>query len=167
MRTFTTALVAALAIAAGSPAMAIGTAAVRPIHTPTLYFGSCPTKSTEVTASNDYSQTTSTQFTTLWSYYLTQSQTGCVTGTFFANAGNSNPGDHVMLQILLDGNQCFPIVSGYIFANSGDDFSSHATGFYCGGGLVPPGRHLIQVGFASYLGGPAQIYQYTWIVNHQ
>jgi hypothetical protein len=95
-----------------------------------------------------------------------QNATGCVAGTFFANAGNETDGDHVLLQVLLDGKACPPLSSGYIFANSGQDFSSHMAAFFCGA-RIAAGKHSVQVQYASGQGGNAELFQRTLEVTHQ
>jgi len=146
---------------------ATGTPPLRPA--PAASGGSCAFRSTEFAAASSFDQSTSTSFVKLreaGTVAFTQGKAGCVGGAFFANAGSDDVADHVLLQVLLDGAPCAPLFSGYIFANSGQDFSSHSTGFFCGA-RIAPGKHTIQVQFASGLGGNAEIFQRTLRVDHE
>ncbi|HEX4160292.1 MAG TPA: hypothetical protein VHY79_17640 [Rhizomicrobium sp.] len=166
-----TALTAALTIFAGSFLSAAHAAATRPSPrpAPAVSSGSCSFKSTEIAAASSFDQSISASFVRLGdagSITFTQDKTGCVGGTFFANAGNGDPDDHILLQILLDGTPCAPLTSGYIFANSGPDVTSHSAAFFCGA-RIAPGKHRVQVQYASGLGGDAQIFQRTLEVTHE
>ena len=167
MRVHRTAVAAALA-ALLSPAMAHAAGPTRRPASVTVS-ASCAFRNTEIATASSFDQSNSTSFVRLaeaGSITFTQSQTGCVAGSFFANAGSDDVADHVLLQVLLDGAPCPPLEAGYIFANSGQDFSSHSAGFFCGA-RIPPGRHTIQVQYASGLGGSAEIFQRTLEVSHQ
>lgn len=134
---------------------------------PVVSRGTCTFKTTEIAASASYDESASTSFVSLkdaGSITFVQARTGCVAGTFFANAGNET--DHVLLQVLLDGTACAPLTGDYIFANSGPDFSSHSVRFFCGAQIVP-GKHVIQVQFASGVGGNSQLFQRTLEVTHE
>jgi hypothetical protein len=136
--------------------------------TPGTSSGSCTFKKTEIAAATSFDENSSTAFVKLGnagSINFTQANRGCVAGTFFANAGNMNAGDHVLLQVLLDGAACAPLTGSYVFANAGDDLSSHSAAFFCGAGIAP-GTHKIQVEYASGLGGNVQFFQRTLEVTH-
>lgn len=136
---------------------------------PTMSSGSCVFKNTEIATADSFDESTSTSFVGLrdaGSISFRQATTGCVAGFFFANAGNGNAGDHVLLQILLDGALCAPLTGGYIFANSGEDGTSHSVAFFCGA-KIPLGKHSIQVQYASGLGGKSTFFQRTLEVAHE
>ncbi|MGH6878517.1 MAG: hypothetical protein ACREHV_14240 [Rhizomicrobium sp.] len=172
MRIYTAVLTAALAVSA-SPLISTAHAASSdewqrdPASVTT---GSCTIKKTEYAlAANSEDQSTSTTFVNLGdagAITFNQKKTGCVAGTFFANAGNTSTGtDHVRLQVLLDNVSCTPLGGGYRFANTGTDFSSHAAAFFCGAS-VATGRRTIQVQYSSELGANVQIFQRTLEVTH-
>jgi hypothetical protein len=162
------ALMAAFIVMAGS---SVSAAHAVPTHpplrpTPAVSSGSCTFKKTEYVAANAFDESTSENFINLrdaGSITFTQNGTGCVAGTFFANAGSAAAGDHIGLQVLLDGAACSPLTNGYIFADS--DFSSHSAAFFCGA-AVTPGTHTIQVQYHSGFGGNVQFFQRTLEVNH-
>lgn len=171
MRVHAVALTAVLAISQGPVLAASRAAAPNPAPQAgvAISSGSCSFKNTEIAAAASFDQTNSASFVKLkdaGSIAFTQSATGCVAGTFFANGGNETDGDHVLLQILLDGAPCAPLSSGYIFANSASDFSSHMVAFFCGA-KIAPGKHVVQVLFASGQGGDAEFFQRTLEVTHQ
>lgn len=171
MRVSAVALTGVLALSQGfSPGTALAAAPnLSPQAGAAVSSGSCTFKSTEIAAAASFDQTNSASFVRLkdaGSITFTQSMTGCVAGTFFANSGNDTDGDHVLLQILLDGVPCAPLSSGYIFANSAGDVSSHVTAFFCGAKIVP-GKHTVQVQYASGQGGNADFFQRTLEVTHQ
>ena len=162
------ALTAAFIAAAGSSASAARATATHPPFrsTPAVTSGSCSFKKTEYAAANAFDESTSQNFVNLGdagSIAFTQNATGCVAGTFFANAGNAAAGDHIGLQVLLDGAACAPLTNGYIFADT--DFSSHSAAFFCGAAIAP-GKHTIQIQYHSGFGGNAQFFQRTLQVNH-
>ncbi|HEY3637114.1 MAG TPA: hypothetical protein VGK90_03100 [Rhizomicrobium sp.] len=131
--------------------------------------GSCVFKKTEYAASTSHDDSTSKTFVNLGdggSITFRQAKSGCVAGTFFANAGNDVTNDNVALQVLLDNTPCNPLVNDYFFANSGVDFSSHSAGFFCGAS-VPAGTHMIQVQYASHAGGEVEFFQRTLVVDHR
>ena len=122
----------------------------------------------EIATGSSEQTTTSTSFTQLGdggSITFQQKKTGCVTGTFFGNAGNTTAGDNMHLTVLLDGSICAPLSNNSVFANSGVDFSSHAIAFFCGTS-VAPGTHTIQVDWAAGVGGEAAIFEHVLEVNH-
>jgi len=169
MRVFAVAMSAALAMSAGS---LISTAhAAGPSQSPVVApvsTGSCSIKKTEITASNSFDESASTTFVNLGdsgSITFKSKKSGCIEGTFFANAGNGNDGDSVVLQVLLDNSPCQPLVGNYFFANSGSDFSSHSAAFFCGAN-VSAGTHKIQVQYSSFAGGLVEFFQRSLIVNH-
>lgn len=157
----------AWAVMAGYSTLAAHAAAqlsLRPV--PTTSNGSCTFKKTEYAAASSYDESTSEDFVNLrdaGSVAFAQNGTGCVAGTFFANAGSSATGDHVGLQVLLDGTPCAPLSNGYIFADT--DFSSHSVAFFCGAAIAP-GKHTIQIQYRSGFGGNVQFFQRTLEVNH-
>ncbi|HEY2445603.1 MAG TPA: hypothetical protein VGI20_07700 [Rhizomicrobium sp.] len=162
------ALTAAFIVTAGSSASAAHAAAMQPPlrPAPAVSSGSCTFKKTEYATANAFDESTSETFVNLreaGSVAFTQNGTGCVAGTFFANAGSAAAGDHIGLQVLLDGSACAPLLGGYIFADS--EFSSHSVGFFCGAD-VAPGKHTIQVQYHSGFGGNVQFFQRTLEVNH-
>ncbi|HLY06339.1 MAG TPA: hypothetical protein VKR31_11385 [Rhizomicrobium sp.] len=171
MRVHVMALAAALAMP-GSSALKTHRPAAGPSspRTPAVAVsGSCSFKTTDVAAAASFDQSTSTRYVNLHeggSITFRQTRMGCVAGSFFANAGNADATDHVLLQVLLDGTACAPLTGGYIFANSSDDFSSHSAGFFCGA-KIAPGKHTIQVQYASGLGGDSQLFQRTLQVSHE
>ncbi|HEX3653910.1 MAG TPA: hypothetical protein VHU18_13910 [Rhizomicrobium sp.] len=133
--------------------------------------GSCSFRQTEIASSASFDQSDSTSFVNLkdaGSITFTQSQRGCVAGAFFANAGaeGSPDGGHVLLQVVLDGTPCAPLTGGYIFANTGSDTSSHSAALFCGG-KIAPGKHTIQVQYASGPGANSVFYQRTLEVSHE
>lgn len=133
--------------------------------------GSCSFRQTEIASSASFDQSTSTSFVNVKDagfIAFTQATRGCVAGTFFANAGaeGSPDGGHVLLQVLLDGTPCAPLTGGYIFANTGSDTSSHSAAFFCGG-KIAPGKHTIQVQYASGPGANSVFYQRTLEVSHE
>jgi hypothetical protein len=161
-----TALAATASFASGADAGAPG---AHQQSAPGVGGGSCNFATTEIATASSFDQSTSANFVKLanaGSVTFTQNRTGCVAGTFFANAGNGDDGDHVLLQVLLDGAPCVPLTASYIFANSGTDLSSHSAAFFCGA-RIAPGRHVVLVQYASGLGGPAEIFQRTLEVTHQ
>ena len=171
MRVHAMALAAALTVSQGCFLSVAHAAATSPSSqpAPAVSSGSCGFKTTEIAAAASFDQTTSASFVKLkdaGSVTFTQSTTGCVAGTFFANGGNEADGDHVLLQIVLDGAPCAPLSSGYIFANSGSDFSPHMAAFFCGA-RISPGKHTVQVQYASGQGGNAEFFQRTLEVTHQ
>jgi hypothetical protein len=162
------ALTAALAVTVTSlmsAAYAAGThSPLRP--TPAVSSGSCTFKKTEYATANAFDESTSENFVNLrdaGSITFTQNGTGCVAGTFFANAGSAAAGDHIGLQVLLDDAACSPLTNGYIFADI--DFSSHSAAFFCSAAIAP-GKHTIQVQYHSGFGGNVQFFQRTLQVNH-
>jgi hypothetical protein len=169
MRVFAVAMTAALAMSAGSltsTAYAAGTSQ-SPLADP-ANTGTCTIKKTEYAASTSHDESTSKTFVNLGdggSITFKQAKSGCVAGTFFANAGNDTATDNAALQVLLDGAPCNPLVNDYFFANGGTDFSSHAAGFFCGAS-VSPGTHTIQVQYASHAGGEVEFFQRTLVVTH-
>jgi hypothetical protein len=171
MRISAVALIAALVVSqAWFMSVAQAAAAASPPQPgATTSSGSCSFKTTEIAAASSFDQTNSASFVKLkeaGSITFTQNATGCVAGTLFGNAGNEADGDHVLLEVLLDGAPCAPLSSGYIFANAGQDFSSHMAAFFCGA-KIAPGKHTVQVQFASGLGGNAEFFQRTLEVTHQ
>jgi hypothetical protein len=163
-------LAAALMASAGSLMPASQPAAAgEPVFAP-VSTGSCSIKKTEYAAAASEDSSSSKSFVNLnaaGSIVFTQKRAGCVAGAFFANAGNVAAGDHVLLQVILDGSiSCAPLGGGYRFANSDVDFSSHAAGFFCSAS-VAPGTHTIQVQYASEGGGQVQIFQRSLEVAHQ
>jgi hypothetical protein len=167
MRVLAIMLVTALLAVAGSSISVPHSAT--PLPTPAVSGGSCAFGNMEIATASSFDQSTSPGFVKLrsaGSITFKQNRTGCVAGTFFANAGNGDGGDHVLLRVLLDGTACAPFTSGYIFANSGTDFTSHAAAFFCGARIVP-GKHMVQVQYASGLGGNAEIFQRTLEVSHR
>lgn len=166
IRSCTAALTAALAVTPGFLMSAEHAGATTPSLRPPTSSGSCTFKKTEYAAANSFDESTSQNFVNLrdaGSITFTQSAVGCVAGSFFANAGNASSGDHVGLQVLLDGAACAPLTNGYIFADL--DFSSHSAAFFCGAGIAP-GRHTIQVQYHSGFGGMVQFFERTLVVNH-
>jgi hypothetical protein len=162
------ALTAAFIVTAGSSASVAHAAATHPPlrPAPAVSSGSCAFKKTEYATANAFDESTSENFVNLGdagSITFAQNGTGCVAGTFFANAGSSVAGDHIGLQVLLDGSACAPLSSGYIFADT--DFSSHSAAFFCGA-RVAPGKHTIQVQYHSGFGGNVLFFQRTLEVNH-
>ncbi|HEX3666126.1 MAG TPA: hypothetical protein VHU23_12955 [Rhizomicrobium sp.] len=130
--------------------------------------GSCTIKKTEVAAADSFDQSSSLTFVNLGdagAITFKSKKAGCVGGTFFANAGNASTGDSVVLQILIDGSPCEPLIGTYFFANSGSDFSSHSAAFFCGANIAA-GTHRIQVQYSSFDGGEVQFYQRTLEVTH-
>jgi hypothetical protein len=171
MRYHVVVLTAALMALAGSLAPVTQPAAADEAVFAPASTGSCAIKKTEYAVSTSEEHSTSKTFVNLvdaGSITFTQKRTGCVAGTFFANAGNASSGDHVLLQVLLDGAPCAPLTGspGYFFANSDVDFSSHAAAFFCGP-TVAPGTHKIQVQYASDAGGNVEVFQRTLAVAHQ
>lgn len=161
-------LKAALIVTMGFLMSAAHAAATHPPlrPSPVVSSGSCTFKKTEYAAANSFDESTSENFVNLrdaGSITFTQNGTGCVAGTFFANAGSAAAGDHIGLQVLLDGAACAPLTNGYIFADI--DFSSHSAAFFCGTNIAP-GKHTIQVQYQSGFGGNAQFFQRTLEVNH-
>jgi hypothetical protein len=139
-------------------------AALRPV--PAVSAGSCSFTKREYAAANSLDESTSENYVNLkdaGSIAFTQSKSGCVAGTFFANAANIATGDHVGLQVLLDGSACAPLSNGYIFADS--EYSSHSVAFFCGAS-IGPGKHTIQVQYRSGFGGNTQFFQRTLQVDH-
>ena len=168
MASHAVALVAALTAVAGvltSPAHAAVTdPAPRPVSA--ISVGSCSFAKREYATANSFDESTSENFVNLkdaGSIAFTQGRAGCVAGTFFANAANIAAGDHVGLQVLLDGAACAPLTNGYIFADA--DYSSHSTAFFCGAGIAA-GKHIIQVQYRSGFGGNVQFFQRTLQVDH-
>jgi hypothetical protein len=168
MGLYVAALSAGLAVMAGTLMSTVREAPphppIRPVSTTTI--GSCTFKKTEYAAASSLDESSSEEFVNLGdagSIAFTQSGTGCVAGTFFANVANSASGDHVGLQVLLDGTPCAPLTDGYVFADT--EYSSHAVGFFCGGGIAA-GKHRIQVQYRSGFGGAVQFYQRILEVNH-
>jgi opacity protein-like surface antigen len=158
---------AALAMAASSVSAAQA-APARSASAEPASTGSCTTKKTEYTAADAFDESDSISFvnlTTSGSITFKQAKSGCVAGTFFANAGNTVDADNVVLQVLLDNTPCAPLTDTYFFANSGYDFSSHSAGFFCGANIAP-GTHKIQVQYSSYLGGEVEFFQRSLVVNH-
>ena len=170
MRTYAILLTAAFAVSASSLISAANAASLdRSPFAPSVSSGSCVISKTEYAAADSFDESTSTNFVNLGdagSITFKQVRTGCVGGTFFANAGNVNTGDEVVMQILLDGTACAPLTSDYIFANSGTDFSSHSVAFFCGSSVVP-GSHTIQVEYHSFLGGNVEFFQRSLEVAHR
>lgn len=169
MRVFAMALAMTLTIPVGPLISSARAAGASPHPVTPVSRGTCNFKTTEIAASASFDRSTSTKFVNLGdagSISFTQGRTGCVAGSFFANAGNEQSVDHVLLQVLLDGVACAPLTAGYIFANAGDDVSSHTVRFFCGAGIAP-GRHTIQVQFASGLGGNSSFFQRTLEVAHE
>ncbi|HEX4160293.1 MAG TPA: hypothetical protein VHY79_17645 [Rhizomicrobium sp.] len=169
MRIITGTLAAALTVSASLFISAAHAAAASqpPFADPTST-GSCTIKKTEISASNSFDESASTSFVDLsasGSITFTQKRAGCVAGTFFANAGSTVSGDSVVLQVLLDGTACQPLVSNYFFANAGTDFSSHSAAFFCGAN-VGAGSHKIQVQYSSFLGDEVEFFQRTLEVTH-
>lgn len=164
-----TAMVAAFIVTAGSSALVAHAAATHPTLRPAPAAGtsgSCTFKKAEYATANAFDESTSETFVNLrdaGSITFAQNAAGCVAGTFFANAGSTAPGDHVGLQVLLDGAACAPLTNGYIFADT--DFSSHSAAFFCGAAIAP-GNHTIQIQYHSGFGGNAQFFQRTLQVNH-
>lgn len=171
MRTYVIALAAALTMLGGSfmpAAFAQETdqsPGIAPVST-----GSCAIKKTEIATSASFDESTSQSFVNLGdagSITFIEGTTGCVAGTFFANAGNTANNDNVVLQILLDNSTaCAPLTGGYVFANSGTDLSSHAVAFFCGASIAP-GAHTIQVQYHSGFGGNVEFFQRTLEVTHK
>jgi hypothetical protein len=162
------ALTAALIVTAGALMSAAHAAATHPPlrPSPVVSSGSCTIKKTEYAAANSFDQSSSENFVNLrdaGSITFTQNGAGCVAGIFFANAGSAAAGDHVGLQVLLDGSPCVPLTNGYIFADT--DFSSHSAAFFCGA-RIASGTHTIQVQYHSGFGGNALFFQRTLEVNH-
>jgi hypothetical protein len=171
MRIYTAALAATLALSAGSLMSAAHAAGTdNSLFAPPATTGSCAFKKTEFSASTTNQSTTSTTFTNLGdggAITFNQSRTGCVAGSFFANAGNTTSGDNVHMQVLLDGATCAPLTTGdYVFANADVDLSSHAVGFFCGTN-VAAGSHTVQVQWAAGIGGEAEMFQHTLEVSHR
>ncbi len=136
---------------------------------PTISSGTCTFRTTEIAAADSFEESSSTNFLNLkeaGSIAFRQARIGCVAGLFSANAGNGSAGDHVLLQVLLDGAPCAPLTGGYIFANSGEDTSSHTVAFFCGA-KIPAGNHTVQVRYASGLGGKSSFFQRTLEITHQ
>lgn len=136
---------------------------------PKISSGSCTFPATEIASADSFDGSTSLRFVNLkdaGSISFRQAKTGCVAGTFYANAGNEADGDHVLLQVPLDGSVCAPLTGGYIFANSGSDTSPHSVGFFCGA-KIAPGKHTIQVQYGSGMGGKSEFFQRTLEVTHQ
>lgn len=136
---------------------------------PAISRGSCAFKNTEIVTADSFDESASTSFVDLkdaGSVSFRQASRGCVAGTFFANAGSESEGDHVLLQVTLDGAACPPLTGGYIFANSGSDVAAHTVGFFCGA-KIAAGSHTIHVRYASGLGGKAAFFQRTLEVTHQ
>lgn len=169
MRVFAVAMTAALAVSAGaSISSAHAATAEQPFAQP-ANTGSCVFKKTEYSASNAHDSSNSQTFVNLGdagSITFRQAKSGCVAGTFFANAGNDTATDNVVLQVILDSTPCNPLVGDYFFANGGSDFSSHAAGFFCGAS-VAAGTHKIQVQYASHAGGTVEFFQRTLVVDHR
>ncbi len=168
MRICSVALAAALTVPASALMSAAHAGAASRTPFVTAGTGSCTFKKTEIAAADAFDETTSTSFvnlTTAGSISFTQKKAGCIAGTFFANAGNAADADNVVLQVLLDGAACAPLTDTYFFANSGYDFSSHSAAFFCGASIAA-GSHKIQVQYSSYLGGEAEFYQRSLMVNH-
>jgi hypothetical protein len=173
MRYQTAVLTAALLASAGALAPGASPAAAADasgLFAPPATTAGCAIKKTEYATSTIEEQSTSKSFVNLvdaGSITFTQRKVGCVAGTFFANAGNVTSGDHMFLQVLLDGAPCTPLTGspGYFFANSDVDFSSHAAAFFCSA-TVSVGTHKIQVQYASQFGGNVQIFQRTLEVTH-
>lgn len=148
----------------------ISTAHSAPMRPPvrliqTASSGSCSFKKTEYAAASSFDQSTSQDFVNLGdagSVTFIQNGTGCVAGTFFANA-SSVAGDHVGLRVLLDGTPCAPLTNGYIFADT--ESSSHSAAFFCGT-RIAAGKHTVQVQYHSGFGGNVQFFQRTLEVNH-
>lgn len=167
MRCCAVALALVLTVAPGSLASTAHAAARHPPMQPQTdtNSGSCTFKKTEYAAANALDESSSQNFVSVrdaGSITFKQSGTGCVAGTFFANGGAPS-GDHVGLQVVLDGNPCPPLTNGYIFADT--EFSSHSAAFFCGAHVLP-GRHTIQVQYHSGFGGKVQLFQRTLEVNH-
>ena len=166
-------LTAALLATAGALAPVAQTASAADLSglfAPPAITAGCAIKTTEYATSTSEEQSGSKSFVNLvdaGSITFTQKRVGCVAGSFFANAGNVSSGDHVILQVLLDGSACTPLTGspGYFFANADVDFSSHAAAFFCGAS-VPVGTHKIQVQYASQFGGDVEIFQRTLEVTH-
>ncbi len=129
--------------------------------------GSCTIKKTEYAAVAGFDESTRTTYDDLPSVTttFTQKKKGCVGGTFYANAGAETDDNELLLEVLLDGVPCTPLTGGYVFANGGTDFSSHAVGYFCGAS-VAPGTHTIKVDYASENGGKVAFYQRTLTVAH-
>jgi hypothetical protein len=160
---------AALTVSAGTLMSAADAAVSQPSLRPARATGSgsCTFEKTEWAAADSFEQSTSTTFVNLGdagSITFTQKGTGCVAGTFFANAGNAAAGDHVGLQVLLDAAACAPLTNGYIFADT--ESSSHSAGFFCGASIAP-GKHTIQVQYHSGFGGNVVFFQRSLTVNHK
>lgn len=171
MRVHAIALTVILTLSVGSLISVARPATVSPPlrPDPANISGSCTFKHTEIASASSFDQTTSASFVRLGeagSVAFTQNNTGCVAGSFFANAGSGDDGDHVLLQVLLDGVACAPLTGGYIFANSDGDLSSHSAAFFCGA-RIAPGKHIVQVQYASGLGGNAEVFQRTLEVTHE
>jgi hypothetical protein len=161
-------LTAAFAVAAGGLMSAAHAAATHPSFrpAPAASSGSCTFAKREYAAANSFDESTSETFVNLkdaGSITFSQNKIGCVAGTFFANAGTAAPGDHIGLQVLLDGAACAPLTNGYIFADA--EFSSHSVAFFCGTGIAA-GRHTIQIQYHSGFGGNVQFFQRTLQVDH-
>ncbi|HEX3666124.1 MAG TPA: hypothetical protein VHU23_12945 [Rhizomicrobium sp.] len=168
IRAIVLAILATLVCTTIAPAEAAPPAS-SPGHVPAVGSGSCSFRTTEIATASAFDQSTSSNFVKLRDAGLItfeQAKAGCVAGTFFANAGNGDDGDHILLQVLLDGTPCAPFSNGYIFANSGSDFSSHSAAFFCGA-KIAAGKHAVQVEYASGLGGNAEIFQRTLEVSHE
>ena len=139
-----------------------------PFVQPSVSTGSCVVKKSEIAAADTHEESDSVVFVnvgTAGAISFKQARAGCVAGTFYANAGNDNEGDNMVLQVLLDNTPCAPLTDRFIFANAGLDFSSHAVEFFCGAN-IQPGTHRIQVQYSSGLGGTVEIYQRSLVVNH-
>jgi len=167
MRSCALALAAILTVATGCATSTANAAAPRPPvrFTAAVSSGSCTFTKTEYAAANALDESASENFVNLrdaGSITFIQGGTGCVAGTFFANGG-APAGDHLGLQVLLDGNPCAPLTNGYIFADT--EFSSHSAAFFCGA-RVSAGRHTIQVQYHSGFGGNVQLFQRTLEVDH-
>jgi hypothetical protein len=169
MRVHATALTAALSVLAGLPVSGAHAAGPSLWLAPAIGSGSCTFKNTEIATADSFDESNSTSFVDLkdaGSIAFKQARTGCVAGSFFANAGNESADDHVLLQVLLDGVACAPLTGGYVFANSGSDFTSHSVAFFCGA-KIAAGKHTIRVQYASGLGGKSAFFQHTLEVVHQ
>jgi hypothetical protein len=133
--------------------------------------GTCSIKKTEVKSDAfGFDETAQTNFAGIPSLTtsFTQKKSGCVMGTLAADAGAETSGNHLELEILLDGNACSPFDDGsrtYYFANSGDDFTSHSVGYFCGSN-VSAGAHTITVFYASANGSKVAMYQRSITVAH-
>jgi hypothetical protein len=169
MRVHATALTATLLVLTGWPVSRAYAAGPSLWLAPATGSGSCTFTNTEIATADSFDESNSTSFVNLkeaGEIAFKQSKTGCVAGSFFANAGNESADDHVLLQVLLDGVACAPLTGGFVFANAGSDFTSHSVAFFCGA-KIALGKHTIRVQYASGLGGKSAFFQHTLEVTHQ